>query len=89
MVIHLWQLPCTDKDTQILFIEKRFNQPVSHNYWDHAPSAVVESPEVKILWDFNVYTDHVLAAQHSHIVVIDKHQNALQINDIPYGSKFQ
>ena len=25
---------------------------ISHNYWDHAPSAVLKSPEVKILWDF-------------------------------------
>ena len=58
-------------------ILKRFNQPVSHNYWYHAPSAVVESPKVKVLWDFNIYTDHVLAAWRQDIVVIDKHQKAV------------
>ena len=61
---------------------KRFNQPVLDNYWDHTPSAVVESRKVKVMWDFNIYTDHVLAARHPDIVVIDKHQKAVQIIDI-------
>ena len=61
---------------------KRFNQPVLHNFWDHAPSAVVESPKVKVLWDFNIYTDHVLAARHPDIVVTDIHQKVVQIIDI-------
>ena len=65
---------------------KRFNQSVSHNYWDHAPSAVVESPKVKLLWDFNIYIDHVLAAWHPDIVMIDKHQKAVQIVDIAVPS---
>ena len=67
-------------------ILKCFNQPVSHNYWDHAPSAVVESPKVKVLWDFNIYTDHVLAAQCPDIVVIDKHQKVVQTVDIAVPS---
>ena len=42
---------------------KHFNLSVSRNYWDHIPIAVVESSDVKLLWDFNIYTNHVLAAQ--------------------------
>ena len=67
---------------------KRFNLSVSHNYWDHIPSAVVESSDVKLLWDFNIYTDHVLAARHPDIVVIDKLQNVVQIVDVAVPSDF-
>ena len=51
---------------------KCFHQSVSRTYWDHIPTAVVENSDVKILWDFNIYTDHFLAARHPDIVVIDK-----------------
>ena len=65
---------------------KCFNQHVSHNYWDHPPSTVVESPGVKVLWDFNIYTDHILTAQYPDIVTIDKHQKAVQDVDIAVPS---
>ena len=65
---------------------KRFNLSVSCNYWDHIPSAVVESSDVKLLWDFNIYTDHILAARHPDIVVIDKLQNVVQIVDVAVPS---
>ena len=46
----------------------------------------MESPKVKVLWDFNIYTDHVLAAWCPDIVVIDKHQKVVQIVDIAVPS---
>ena len=65
---------------------KRFNLSVSRNYWDHIPSAVVESSDVKLLWDFNIYTDHVLAARRPDIVVIDHLHNVVQIVDVAVPS---
>ena len=38
-----------------------FYQPVS--------CAVVDSSEVKVLWNFNIYTDHVLSVQRPDIVL--------------------
>jgi len=32
---------------------KRFDYTVSCNYWGHAPTAVVENDDMKVLWDFN------------------------------------
>ena len=46
----------------------------------------MESPEVKVLWDFNIYTDHVLTARRPDIVVIDKHQKVVQTVDIAVPS---
>ena len=65
---------------------KRLNLSVSHNYWDHIPSAVVESSDVKLLWDFNIYTDHVLAARRPDIIVIDNLHNVVQIVDVAVPS---
>ena len=50
------------------------------------PSAVVESSDVKLLWDFNIYTDRVLAARHPDIVVIDYLHNVVQIVDVAVPS---
>lgn len=65
---------------------KCFNQPVARNYWNHVPSAVVDSSEVKVLWDFNIYIDCVLAARRPDIVVIAKHQQVVQIVDVAVPS---
>ena len=63
-----------------------FNQPVSHNYWDHIPIAVVENSNVKVLWDFNIYTDRFLTARRPDIVVVNKHQKLVQIIDVAVPS---
>jgi len=67
-------------------ILKRFNSAVSRNYWDHDPVAVVENQEMKVLWDFNIYTDHLLTARRPDIVVIDKLQKTVQIVDVSVPS---
>ena len=43
---------------------------------------VVESSEVKVLQDFNIYTDRVLASQHPDIVVIEEYQKVVLIVDV-------
>jgi len=61
---------------------KRFNQSVSRYYWNHNPSGVVENSAVKVLWDFDIYTDRYLTARRPDIVVIDKCQKLVQIIDV-------
>ena len=60
---------------------KSYNLSVSRNYWDTTP-AVVESPDVKVLWDFTIFTDHHLAARRPDIVVINKQTKTAQIIDV-------
>ena len=62
-------------------ILKCFNYTVSRNYWDHVPTSVVENNDMKVLWDVNIYTDHLITARCPDIVVIDKLQKAVQIVD--------
>jgi len=42
------------------------------SWWKHSPNSVVENECVKILWDFNVYVDHMISARRPDIIVIDK-----------------
>ena len=53
-------------------ILKHFNFLVSRNYWDHVPAAVAENNDMRVLWDFNLFTDHLVTARCIDIVVIDK-----------------
>jgi len=66
-------------------ILRRFNSAVSRNYWDHVPAAV-ENQEMKVLQDFNIYTDHLLTARCPVIVVIDKLQKTVQTVDVSVPS---
>ena len=40
------------------------------------------------MWDFNIYTDHVLVARCPDIVVIDKLHNLVQIVDVAVPSDY-
>jgi len=42
----------------------------------------VDSPDVKVLWDFNIFTNHHLTAQHPDVEVIDKQTKTAQIIDV-------
>ena len=63
-------------------LSKRFKVDVCCNYGNHKPQSVSENSQVKLLWDFNTYTDHVLSAHRPDIVMIDKNKNTVTIIDI-------
>ena len=43
-------------------------------WFNHKPSIVVENDRVKILWDFNIQTDHVIQHRRPDIVVLYKNK---------------
>ena len=51
---------------------KKHGIECGENWWSHQPEPVVENDEVKILWDFNIYTDRKIHARRPDIVVIEK-----------------
>ena len=50
---------------------------------------VIENNQYKILWDFEVQTDHVIKERRPYLVVVDKEKRTCQIVDfaIPYDTK--
>ena len=54
------------------------------NWWKHKPVSIVENDSVKILWDFNIFVDHIISARRPDIVVIDKCASLITLIDISF-----
>ena len=59
-----------------------FGLVVSTHYWNYVSKSVSDNSRVKLLWDFNVYTDYVLSAQCPNIVVMNTKEASAQIIDV-------
>ena len=62
---------------------------VKEKWYEHQPESVVENENCKILWDFNIQTDHVIEARRPDMIVVDKVKKTCTIIDfaIPYDSR--
>jgi hypothetical protein len=59
-----------------------FGIPTTKRYWMHEPTAVTETEDVKILWDFEIQTDHHITARRPDIIVVDKKKKETLIIDV-------
>jgi len=50
--------------------------------WLHTPSPLVMSGNVKILWDFNIRTDHAISVHRPDIVIVDGHDHSAILLDV-------
>ena len=51
-------------------------------WYDHALKGVVESDEIKVLWDFMIQCDHHIECRKPDIVVVEKEEKKCLIVDI-------
>ena len=47
----------------------------------HNPAAVLENDTYKLLWDFNIQTDHLIPAKRPDLVIINKKMRICKIVD--------
>ena len=47
----------------------------------HNPAAVLENETFKLLWDFEIQTDHQVLARQPDFIIIDKKERTLKIMD--------
>ena len=68
---------------------RKFDIRVNNNWYEDEPEAVIENNQCKILWDFEVQTDHVIKERRPDLVAVDKEKRISQIVDfaIPYDTK--
>ena len=66
---------------------------VEEKWYEHEPAPVTENEECKILWDFNVQTDHVIEARRPDMIIIDNCEEIMQNcrfrSPLPYKSKHE
>ena len=61
---------------------KKYGVKVKSKWHDYVPEKVEETDHVKILWDFNIQTDHVIEHRRLDVVVLDKHEKMCHLIDI-------
>jgi len=65
---------------------KRYELEYDSVWWRHSPLSVQESAEVKLLWDFNIFTDKVITARRPDITLIHKLEGLVKFIDIAVPS---
>ena len=65
-----------------MIILQKFGLVGEFKWYNHKPASVVENDRVKILWDFNIQTDHVIQHGRADIVVLYKTERKCHFIDI-------
>ena len=47
----------------------------------HNPEAVLENDTHKLLWDFDIHTDHIISARRPGLIIINKKKRPCKIVD--------
>ena len=63
-------------------ISKEYNIPCSEKWYNHVPEKVIENDKAKLLWDYDVRTDHVIQARRPDIILINKEHQKVSLIDI-------
>ena len=72
-------------------LARKCNFQAGDKWYEHEPESVLENEDYKILWDFNIQTDHVIEARRPDLVVVDKKERSCQIIDfaVPGDSRIE
>ena len=68
---------------------KNYHITTTNNWWEHIVDKVVENENVKILWDFRIQTDKILAHNTPDLTVIEKKKVWLIDIAIPGDSRVE
>jgi hypothetical protein len=63
-------------------LAKKFGFPASDQWYQHRVEPSMENEKAKLLWDFNIYTDHVIEARRPDIVLVRKESKECLVIDI-------
>ena len=63
-------------------LAKKYGFTHTNQWYEHRAEPVMENEQAKLLWDFNIYTDHVIEARRPDIVVVRKDKKECQVIDI-------
>ena len=65
--------------------------PSAEKWYNHIPEKVLENEKIKILWDYDVRTDHVIQARRSDLILVQKETNKVTLIDvaIPWDSRVE
>ena len=53
---------------------KKFKFEHTNKWYMHNPKSVLENEMLKLLWDFEIQTDHLISARRPDLVIVDKNK---------------
>ena len=68
---------------------KSHSLPCSDKWYEHVPEKVCENSEIKLLWDYDIQTDHAIQARRPDIVLVEKGKDVVSLIDVavPWDSR--
>ena len=60
---------------------KEFKCDHSNKWYMHNPASVIENDSHKLLWNFNIQTDHIIPARRPDLIIINKKKRICKIVD--------
>ena len=54
---------------------KKFKFAHNNKWYMHNPAPVLENDTDKLLWDFNIQTDHLIPARRPDLIIINNNNN--------------
>ena len=58
---------------------KKFKFDHTNKWYMHNPATVLENDLHKLLWDFNIQTDHLIRARRPDLIIINKKKRTCKI----------
>ena len=70
---------------------KEYDLPSTEKWYNHIPDKVLENEKIKILWDYDVRTDHVIQARRPDLILVQKETKKVSLIDvaIPWDSRVE
>ena len=81
---HLWRLavtcpPVENYNLKLMWTILKWVMPTK--WYMHNPAPALENDTHKLLWDFNIQTDHLISARRPYLMIINKKEKICKIVD--------
>ena len=65
----------------IIITIKKFKFDHTNKWYMHNPASVLENDTHKLLWEFDIQTDHIISARRPDLIIINKKKRTCNIVD--------
>ncbi len=81
-ILHHWHVKMSDREERRKVINweicKKFKFDHAKKWYMHNPASVLENDTHKLLWDFDIQTDHLISIRRPGVIIINKKKENLQ-----------
>ena len=68
---------------------KKFKFAHTNKWYTYNPAPVLESNTHKLLWDFNIHTDHLISYRRPNLIIINKKKKNCKIVDFAVLAEYR